>query len=386
MDIKKLKDSGFLIDRVEQALKTVFDLNENFNEALNGDEPLVLCSLKDPGGEYRFEASEILYWVDRNAYIDELEYWDGEKAKEKHQCAIQFLTASDQESTFRDLIESIRRHRVSPFIGAGVSKAANYPMWGEALMRIVGKLEGVDFDSIEQHLEAFDYLGAAQILYDASPEQVNRYIRTEFRLKYDPEDKKPSLPAVVRILPKIAQGCIVTTNFDSLIEESFKLANKPLDGYMHGLQPGHNFVQRLLRGERCILKLHGDAPQENTYVFTKSQYESAYGDPIDFSKQLPKALRQIYISNSLLFLGCSLDQDKTLDLFKAVFNEGHFEIPEHFALLPMPSTVAEKSTKETRLLGMNIQPIWYEQDESHSMVENLLELAIDVSNKHISLG
>jgi hypothetical protein len=34
--------------------------------------------------------------------------------------------------------------------------------------------------------------------------------------------------------------------------------NLAFDGYIHGTQQ-HNFFSRLVRGQRCLLKLHGDA-------------------------------------------------------------------------------------------------------------------------------
>jgi hypothetical protein len=81
---------------------------------------------------------------------------------------------------------------------------------------------------------------------------------------------------------------------------------------MHGMQQGNKFVPKLIKGDRCILKLHGDAEDHDTYVFTADQYDQAYGSPVDFKKPLPRALRQIFVSHSLLFLGCSLERDWTL--------------------------------------------------------------------------
>ena len=188
----------------------------------------------------------------------------------------------------------------------------------------------------------YDYLQAAQVLYDTGEAQVQHFIKTEFR-------QRGAISGPVRLLPDISSGCIVTTNFDTLIEDLFRERGQPLDGYMHGTQAGNNFVQRLLRGERCILKLHGDAGQANTHVFTQAQYRTAYGEPFAFQNQLPRALRQIFISHSLLFLGCSLEQDKTLELFKSVVDEAAFEIPDHFALLNEPNNPQERIGKEARL-------------------------------------
>ena len=175
-----------------------------------------------------------------------------------------------------------------------------------------------------------------------------------------------------------------------MIEDLFQQRGQALDGYMYGMQPGNAFVQRLLRGERCILKLHGDARQDNTYVFTQEQYRIAYGEPLSFQNQLPRALRQIFISHSFLFLGCSLEQDKTLDLFKSVVDEAAFEIPDHFALLNEPATPQERTQKEARLLQLKIRPIWYstsvadDGSHDHSLLEQILRLAIAVSRRQVA--
>jgi hypothetical protein len=131
-------------------------------------------------------------------------------------------------------------------------------------------------------------------------------------------------------------------------------------------------------------------------VFTQAQYEAAYGDaggaPFAFQNQLPRALRQIFISHSLLFLGCSLEQDKTLDLFKSVVDEGAFEIPDHFALLNEPATPPERARKEARLLQLKIRPLWYATSQGadgtpdHCLLEQILKLAIAVANRQVVFG
>lgn len=45
---------------------------------------------------------------------------------------------------------------------------------------------------------------------------------------------------------------------------------------MHGTQT--QFAAKLIKGERCILKLHGHFNSAETYIFSKAQYDAAYGD------------------------------------------------------------------------------------------------------------
>jgi len=389
MDIKKLRENKPIIDKVEEVLQAAYSSNREFNAVLDEAELLAFKGLKDPDHEYGYPISEVLYWADRDAYLDELDHWEGRQQIDQHEVATAFIKDSDQQAVFLDLVDAIRIGRIAPFVGAGLSKACGYPMWGDALRKIAQKLDGLEVQDIEPLMVQYDYLQAAQVLHDAAAEQVRHFIKTEFR-------QRGAIHGPVRLLPELSNGCIVTTNFDTVIEDLFRDRGQPLDGYMHGTQAGNNFVQRLLRGERCILKLHGDAGQANTHVFTQAQYQEAYGgagnEPFAFQNQLPRALRQIFISHSLLFLGCSLEQDKTLDLFKSVVDEAAFEIPDHFALLNEPATPQERTRKEARLLQLKIRPLWYatpadaDGNPDHSLLEQILKLAIAVACKQVVFG
>lgn len=382
MDIKKLRENKLIVDKVEEALQAAYSSNQEFNDVLDEADPLCFRSLRDPEHEYMVKVSDALYWVERDAYLDELDHWDGKRQVDQHEAATTFIKESDQRAVFLDLVDAVRIGRIAPFVGAGLSKACGYPMWGEALRKIAQKLNGLAVQDIEPLMAQYDYLQAAQVLYDAAADQVRHFIKTEFR-------QRGAISGPVGLLPELANGCIVTTNFDTVIEDLFRDRGQSLDGYMYGTQAGNNFVHRLLRGERCILKLHGDAAQGNTHVFTQSQYHAAYGEPLAFQNQLPRALRQIFISHSLLFLGCSLEQDKTLDLFKSVVDEAEFEIPDHFALLNEPATPQERARKEARLLQLKIRPLWYptppdaEGKPDHGLLVQILKLAIAITRKEV---
>ncbi|KLD71758.1 SIR2 family NAD-dependent protein deacylase [Xanthomonas pisi] len=389
MDIKQLRENKLIVDKVEEALQAAYLSNEEFNALLDEAAPLSFKSLHDPEHEYLVKVSDALYWVERDAYLDELDHWEGRRQIDQHEAATAFIKESDQQAVFLDLVDAVRFGRIAPFVGAGLSKPCGYPMWGEALRKIAKRLDGLELQNIESLLAEYQYLQAAQVIHDAAAPQLAHFIQTEFR-------QRGAIGGPARLLPELANGCIVTTNFDTVIEDLFREGGHPLDGYMHGTQAGNNFVQRLLRGERCILKLHGDAGQANTHVFTQVQYQAAYGlageESFAFQNQLPRALRQIFISHSLLFLGCSLEQDKTLDLFKSVVDEAAFEIPDHFALLNEPATPQERARKEARLLQLKIRPLWYatpvdaDGKPDHSLLEQILKLAIAVARKQVVFG
>ncbi len=394
MPIEKVKKSAELIKQVEVFLENGFKDNEEFNEVLDGGDLIQIRSLQDHDQTYEYKASEVLYWVDRTVYLDELDNWNGVQLKEVHSDAISYIDESNQEAVFSDLVNLIRRRKVAPFVGAGISAAAGYPGWGSTLRDLGLKLTEVDDTEVEQLLANEDYLSLAQKLSEASSSQLENHVRTTFRVKATIETDRSHIPKVIQLLPRLCYGAMVTTNFDTLIEDWFKSKGAPeFDGFLLGLQQNSNFVQKLLKGDRCLLKLHGDASQPDTYVFTEDQYKQGYGEAeVDFRLQLPKALRQVYVSHSLLFLGCSLAQDKTMDLFKQVKDEGQFVIPEHFALLSEPKkedgeiNQQVKQQTEDRLYGIGIRPIWYSGDDNHAMLVKLLELAVEVAENRVGLG
>lgn len=133
MDIKKLRENKLIVDKVEETLQAVYSSNQEFNTVLDEAEPLSFRSLRDPEHEYLVKVSDALYWVERDAYLDELDHWEGQCQVDQHEAAIAFIKASDQQAVFLDLVDAIRFGRITPFVGAGLSKACGYPMWGEAL-------------------------------------------------------------------------------------------------------------------------------------------------------------------------------------------------------------------------------------------------------------
>ncbi len=367
-----------MVEKALEILDSQYRENHHFNDYFNGEEALSIPSPQQDVADYLYEKSRALFWLDRDAYFDEKEAWDNQTIQERHKDAMDLLKSTSQVGPFRQLVDAVGRKRVIPFVGAGLSVPMKMPKWKDALDKISSKLPDLNFENFESQMNGFSYLDAAQVLVDHDLHVTYNFIRTTYKVE--------EIKGVVLLLPQIASGCIVTTNFDDAIEEVFKRESILLDGYMHGTQD-HNFFQRLVKGERCILKLHGDAENSHTYIFTRNQYTEAYGETFDFCKPLPKALRQIYVSNSLLFLGCSLEQDMTLELFKKVVETTQFEIPNHYAILPEPRDSFMKRRKESLLFSLNIQPIWYKNsDTEHQYVEKLLSLLIDVVNHKISLN
>lgn len=357
-----------LLEQAVSFLNDQYESNTKFNDYFDSDEPISIGTMDYP-------RSKVLFWVDRNAYVAERANWENESNIAKHEDAANLVQENQISAPFRELAEAIERGRIVPFVGAGLSKPMKLPLWGEALEQLLIRVAPPNSPEIKQLIDGGKFLDAAQALATHDEIQTANFINTTYSVK------GRNLAGPILLLPRLGKGCLVTTNFDDAIEETFRSVKIEFSAYMHGTQD-HNFFPRLVRGDRCLLKLHGDAENQATHILTAAQYQDAYGEHFDFTKPLPKALRQIYISNSMLFLGCGLEQDWTLELFRKVKAENAYAIPRHYAILPSPTTQQARSEKATRLLSLQIQPIWYPEG-CHELAEKLLSYLADIAEKRV---
>lgn len=358
-----------LVREAIRLLNEEYEASQDFNQAFDADEPVRI-------GDLEFSKSQTLFWLDRDAYYEAQEGWKNDSLQEQHGDCFRLLREHGLETPFAELVAAVQRGRVVPFVGAGMSKPMGMPLWGEALRELLNRLLGADASAIDALIDAGQYLDAAQALVEHDEVQTRNYVRTKYRVQ------QIRLAGPMLLLPRIAKGCVITTNFDDAIEQVYGRDEVRFDAYMHGTQE-HNFFPRLVRGDRCLLKLHGDADDPATHILTHAQYAGAYGEPFDFHKSLPKALRQVFVSQSLLFLGCSLDQDWTLELFEKARQTDEYAIPNHYAILAAPVDAGVKQQKARRLLSLNIQPLWYPAGE-HEFVEGYLQLLVDVAEGRVS--
>ena len=364
------------LTKFDEALLEEYESHSEFNKEFNVSKPLRFSSLMDENISYGYESSWVLFSCERSVYYEELDAWNSFQNESKHLPLKDLIKSNDQRSLLHELVVAAKRRRIAPFVGAGMSLDCEFPLWGKALTEILSRMDDFDDSEVKEAIKEYDYLKAAQLLWEQDDTQLRNYIRGKFAEGEIPDGE---VKGAVTKLPGFCAGCVITTNFDPVLEKVFK----SFEGKMHGLVPD-KFAQKLIEGDSCLLKLHGHFKDEDTYVFTQEQYDKAYGDPLDFKRALPRALRQVFISHSLLFLGCSLDQDKTLELFQTVVDEKAFDIPNHFAILPEPKSGETKAQKETRLLKLKIRPIWYPNGK-HEFVGLYLDLLADAVAGRVSV-
>ena len=125
---------------------------------------------------------------------------------------------------------------------------------------------------------------------------------------------------------------VVTTNFDRVLELVYEKQNKQFDTIiLPGRQELHN---QLIQGNRHgLFKIHGDIGNSmieySSIIFTERQYNENY----QIGSQLVESLQRWFLGKMLLFLGCSLNIDRTMELLQRIIklNSGvtHYAIIEY---------------------------------------------------------
>src|SRR5262245_1164051 len=157
----------------------------------------------------------------------------------------------DNKDNLRQLVEQLKTSiGIIPFVGAGLSIPFGFPGWGSFLIAEARKA-GVE-ETIQRHLNVGKYEEAAEDLlhargyrafHDAIDNSfgVHRLSGIKFR-------------GAVSLLPQLAAGPVITTNFALVLEEVFKRADSWFEYVFSGVRVG---LARgaLYRNRRFLLKV-----------------------------------------------------------------------------------------------------------------------------------
>lgn len=262
-------------------------------------------------------------------------------------------------AVYDKILEHTARSNLVPVVGAGLSAWVGYPMWDELLRR-----HGAEFDveaEVEGHLADWRYEEAAEVMEKACGDAWFDLLRDSF----DPQQigrRRGSRPAYQKWLPQLFQGLVLTTNFDRCLEDLY--------GDPDSVNPGDDFQRDRadragFENKHLLIKLHGDINDPWHMVLTKTAYDECYGaDPgaPDLEKPMPKFLSEQVNRRPMLFLGCSLHQDRTCAVLRKCSRVG-----SHYALLPRPKDDEEFAYRRNELRELGIRAIWYpagEHDEA----------------------
>jgi NAD-dependent SIR2 family protein deacetylase len=347
-----------------------FECFEDFNVWLDSDEGLQRCT--DYGIENLSQRSKALFAGDKLSYDLAFKQYRTER---RHEALNErYITEQYGDdhwferniSRFDQLVEKIEAGEVVPFVGAGLSVAGGFPSWKDHLKQ-QAKTAGLNEGDVEELLNQGSYEEVLQRIEN----QLGVDVVTQEIL--DVFSKTGRLTETTFLLSELFRDTIITTNYDKLIEKAFDTGvDKP-----YQIISGINAMEPPDPECVTIIKLHGDIKTPARCILSKNQYNQAYGnDEIDNSLPIPKLLDYYYRNSSLLFLGCSLNNDRTVHVFKAIKEKygDDWDGPRHYSIEQAPEAIEVLRQRNADLAGLGVTAIWFEKGQ-FEYVDAVLRLA-----------
>lgn len=349
----------------ERDMHVEYERFEDFNDWLSSDDA------RDVRLAFQIDAisepSKALFAGDRVGYDQALAQYRTDRWNEVlGQACLDEHWYERNEQHFEQLVQALSKKAVIPFIGAGLSKAGGFPTWKEHL-RQQGKTAGLDAARIDDLLARGEY---ESVIEEVEQGRGGAVFAQEIR---DVFGKDGNLTNAALLVSDLFRNTVITTNYDRLLEQAYKSR-----GTSYRVANGKDAQPRLDADSVAIIKLHGDIKNPLRCIIGKKQYDQAYGTgPLDMRLQIPRTISHYYVTNSLLFMGCSLTNDRTVQVCNAIRQSlGDVDRPQHFAIEQAPDDERQFVERNAFLAGLGITVIWFERG-NFDYVDKILELSRD---------
>lgn len=211
-------------------------------------------------------------------------------------------------------VKDIKGHSAAVFVGAGFSKSAGYVDWKNLLRKIAEELE-LDIE------KEFDLVSLAQYHYN-----TNGNRNTISNLIIDEFSKEKEISENHKILARLPILTYWTTNYDSLLEDALKEANRIVDVKRKCSQLAVTKPQR----DAIVYKMHGDKECPNEAILIKDDYERYHRQRAHFVTALSADL----ISKTFIFVGFSFsDPNISYILSRIMVDYEGQDARQHYAIM-----------------------------------------------------
>ncbi len=277
----------------------------------------------------------------------------------------------ENRERFNDLKRKL--DTIVPFVGAGLSVPFGFPQWGKFLLDCCSHNSSIQ-DEVENILNSGKpdcYEVAASYLSEELTKENPDFFYQKIQEVFNKDiPSRPESP--IMLFRSLFKKSIITTNFDKVIEECIH--------YESIFTSQEDKFSEILKGSTypIVLKLHGDVSNTKDIILTKEQYDKSYLNDPKFQEKFTDLLK----CKTFLFLGCSLDQDRTMEFMSRSKSLESTRYIKNYAFMASPAfrfqnikvktkeiQEEEASAKQTeqeiedRLKSVNILPIWYPTGE-----------------------
>jgi hypothetical protein len=239
----------------------------------------------------------------------------------------------------RPLLDALPVGLVLPVVGAGLSRNAELPAgrrmpdWSElaaAFMRDVSEVDprGGPIEVIS----AYEFEHSRQSLIQRLRETLNVGVA------------KPGMAQ--RAFAQLPFDCVVTTNFDFLVEDAYRATERAV----HVIARDQQLPTPAPRGAATLLKIHGDFANQDTMVATEADYDRFMAT----RPALTTYLSSLLITRVALLIGFSLEDPDWRQLLSFVRERvGSAQQPVYaLQVEPKPATVRRFERRGVRVIAL----------------------------------
>lgn len=278
------------------------------------------------------------------------------------------------DDSFDALVNVMKRKpRPLALLGAGTSVDSGYPDWSRLLAMLEEEAHGMISPKYQSFLRSLND--------PAWQAEEYRRLIGENAFKVVIANQFGSKGKVGRILHTIVRlkfRHILTTNYDSCIEEAYKIAGSKIQVVDWTEEQN---MRRFFLDLSCdgvipyVVYLHGRYYDAANVVLTESSYASRYVRSDDAQRKL----FAILITQPVIFIGFSVNDPDLNHLMREVNARLGAGTPQHFALTGYEVDEQRQLIKNRFQGKYGIQPVFYrivratDGSENHSDLLNLLE-------------
>lgn len=199
------------------------------------------------------------------------------------------------------LIKACREGECVLYGGAGLSAQAGFPIWPSF---VEGLTEWVITNGfVEKNFAISLQAALKQGQYDSVADNIVSTMRTREKTLNAYLQKiflqSASLPSSHQLLKKMPFSAVLTTNFDSLLEDTYRSR----EAAVYTPKDSEQLLQCLTKRDFFLLKLYGSLDRPDTVMIAPAQYDDVIRRSLLFSQ----FMETLFFSRTLLFVGSSLE-------------------------------------------------------------------------------
>jgi hypothetical protein len=265
------------------------------------------------------------------------------------------------------LVSYLRNRRCVLFVGAGLSRPAGYPGWRQLMETVVQQTASAGVgDAGRVELSALLDAGRYAEVADQCRELLGR---SRFGALLRAQLARPVAPpqATHRAIVQTPYAAIVTTNFDTLLEDAYGawgqtgVPKAPTSAQLH--RQGTLLLDRAF----FILKAHGTIDDDSSLVFTSEDYRRIIHENPAFQS----LMAAILLTHAVVFVGYSLNDPNFRLLLEGQLAVFGADAPPRYAVMEGVATLEAQILRRTA--GIEVIP--YPSGEHHHVAEFLAELS-----------